>query len=89
MHRGIGVNETVLLPHHASQLSPLSLGPGWGLDRGSGREIFVQVRRSGPRIESEIPSLGPDRRKAARGWPVFGTLAIRLPVLDKKIRPDT
>ena len=27
--------------------TPLPPGPGWGLDRGSGREIFVQVRPSG------------------------------------------
>ena len=51
--------------------------------------IFVQVRPSGPRIESEIPSLGPDGRKAARGWPVFGPPAIRLPVLDEKGRPGS
>ena len=38
--------------YHASQLSPLPRGRGWGLDRGSGREIFVQVRTSGLRIAS-------------------------------------
>ena len=44
-----GVNR----PRQSTQ--PIAPGPGWGLDRVSGREIFVQVRRSGPRIASEIP----------------------------------
>ena len=31
----------------------------------------------------------PDPRKAARGWPVFGPPAIRLPVLGEKVRPGS
>ena len=62
-------------------------GPGSGLDRGSGREIFVQVCTSGPLIGSEIP-LWP---RCAEGSPRVARLgppSTRLPVLDEKIRPS-
>ena len=81
--QGVGVCRS----DHASGFPTRSLGRGPGFQGRPGRMIFVQVRRSGPRIASEIPSWAPICGRQPAGWPVFGAPAIRLPVLDGKGRP--
>ena len=95
-HRGRNRNRISVpdrenvLPYKSRQSTrPVVTGSGFG----SGSRVRARDFRSGSPIGApdriRDTFVGPDRRKAARGWPVFGAPAIRLPVLDEKIRPDT
>ena len=89
--RGPGSNQRFLRWAPICEREP-ARGPSSGRARSGYRswtKRSVLAREQSPDPDPEIPSLGPDLRKGARAWPVFGPRAIRLPVLDEKIRPGT
>jgi hypothetical protein len=65
---GSGSGSHQQLTEHARQLGPPPPGPGRGSERLPGRMIFVQVRTSGPRIESAA-----DRTRQSTQPPVPGS----------------
>ena len=88
MYRGIGVNEAVLLPQHARNTVRSSRVRVWvWIACQDERFSFRSAHRGHGSHQRYL--LGPDGRKAARGCAVFGTPAIRLPVLDGKGRPGS
>ena len=74
------IEEPFTRTKHASQLNPSGTGPGWGLDRGSGREIFVEVRTdhaSGCPTNVQDRGWVPETLPCARSTPVNSAPLVR------------